>query len=79
MHNLGVSKVEKKITDRVNQTRNTKNSNGNSSINISERSYALNQDNSFMFLDKTVTAFKFKGSGSIKRGQYRIPFYMTLP
>jgi hypothetical protein len=40
---------------------------------------ALNQEKSFMFVDKTVTAFKFKGNEPIKKGQYRIPFFMTLP
>lgn len=62
-------KIDKKITDKGNKHRlNTKSSSIGTSLYMSERSAILNQDSAFMFVDKTVTAFKFKGSDPILKG-----------
>lgn len=37
------------------------------------------EKNSFTFLHHASTAYKFKGKGLIKKGQYRLPFTMKLP
>ena len=62
-------KIDKKITDKVNKHKlNTKSSSIGTSLYMSEKSAILNQDSAFMFVDKTVTAFKFKGSDPILKG-----------
>lgn len=73
--------LEEKLKASVNKS-NITDPNGHSIADLSksQKQKLINEEkNSFVFLHSECTAFRFRGTGGIEKGQYRIPFIMKLP
>jgi hypothetical protein len=60
-------------------SKNASANNHQSALNKSESIFVQREIDSFVFIDHTTVAYKFKGNKPVERGQYRLPFVMKLP